>query len=159
MIGDPEFDVITVENETGRARVPVKPLRDIAQLTIEGEKREISEVIIVLVDGQTMLDINRRVFEHDWETDVVTLVYNEDPDDAPKTSPIDCEAYVCIDVAERQADELGVSTTNELLRLIVHAMLHACGWKDDTDEQREAMRLREDFFLEEYYSRRRTTVE
>jgi rRNA maturation RNase YbeY len=49
-------------------------------------------------------------------------------------------------VAEN-SQEFGVSTDNELARVMVHGVLHLCGYKDKSSEDQEKMRSREDYWI------------
>jgi probable rRNA maturation factor len=48
------------------------------------------------------------------------------------------DVYICPDVARRQARAHGVGVREEVARLVVHAMLHACGWTHPEGEERES---------------------
>jgi rRNA maturation RNase YbeY len=60
------------------------------------------------------------------------------------------EVYVNVDRARTQARRYGVSTANEVVRLVVHGTLHLAGYDDRRVRDREQMRAREDFYTERF---------
>jgi probable rRNA maturation factor len=57
---------------------------------------------------------------------------------------------ISADTARRQAREFGVSMRAECARLAIHGVLHLCGYDDRSENDRAAMRQREDRYLRQY---------
>lgn len=57
------------------------------------------------------------------------------------------EIYISAETAEKQANEYGVSLTNELMRLTAHGALHLCGYDDGTEADKEAMHKLENKYI------------
>jgi rRNA maturation RNase YbeY len=55
--------------------------------------------------------------------------------------------YISIDTVKQNAQEYQVSFTHELMRVMVHGVLHLCGYGDKTEEQQKQMRAAEDKYL------------
>jgi rRNA maturation RNase YbeY len=100
---------------------------------------QLQSLHIVFMDDESLLQINREHLNHDYYTDVITFPY--------QAKPVDAEIYISADRVFDNAQTYGVSSEEELLRVIVHGVLHSCGWTDDTEEARALMRLREDACL------------
>ncbi len=105
------------------------------------------ESLSVVLGGHTLVhEINREWLGHDYETDVVSFVLDED---ARARGGLDGEVYVDLDTAEERAPEFGATTETEALRYVAHGVLHLAGHDDATDDQRAAMRALEDRYLAE----------
>jgi probable rRNA maturation factor len=69
-------------------------------------------------------------------TDILTFPYCR--------SPIEGDIFISIDRVKDNAKDWGVSFENELHRVIIHGVLHLCGYLDETDEEETMMRKKED---------------
>ena len=123
-------------------------------------EQEDGDVHIILVDNETIEEMNESYLGHEGPTDVISfrLVDEEeegggeefitpgDEDEAESEEfpfPVG-EVYVSLQMAGIQARDYDVSLTDEVSRLALHGVLHVAGWLDDSDEQRAAMARRED---------------
>lgn len=125
-------------------RVPEERIRTVAAAVEKGEDVRWNEVNIVLVDHARLRELNRVWLEHDDETDVLSFLLNEE---AARRDAIDGEVYVDVETAKERAPEFGTTTEDEVLRYVVHGLLHLCGHDDASDDEREAMRRLEDRYL------------
>jgi rRNA maturation RNase YbeY len=119
-------------------------VRAVVAAVCEGEGVQVESLGIVLGDHTLVHDLNREWLNHDYETDVVSFVLDEE---AQAAGRIDGEVYVDLDTAAERAPEFGVTMAQEALRYVAHGVLHLCGHDDATDEQRAAMRALEDRYL------------
>lgn len=60
---------------------------------------------------------------------------------------INGEMYISINTVKLNANEYNVHFDIELLRVIIHGLLHLCGYKDDTEKQMKKMRKKETFYI------------
>jgi rRNA maturation RNase YbeY len=60
------------------------------------------------------------------------------------------EVYISVDRVKENAKTLGVTFTNEMLRVLFHGALHLCGYKDKRKPDILAMRAKEDAYLKRY---------
>lgn len=98
-------------------------------------------ISIVLCSDDALLDMNRQFLDHHDLTDVITFPMS-DQDDV-----LEGEIYISVDRVRDNAASLGESADRELLRVIVHGLLHLCGYGDATHEEKMRMRSREDAHL------------
>lgn len=110
----------------------------------EGEGVHIASLSVVLADRETVWTINRDWLQHDYPTDVVSFVLDEE---AQARGEIDGEIYVDLDMAAERAGEFGATPEHEALRYVVHGLLHLIGYDDATEMERAAMRELEDRYL------------
>ncbi|MFT6808787.1 MAG: putative rRNA maturation factor [Saprospiraceae bacterium] len=108
--------------------------------TIEEEAKELASLNVIFCSDEFLLKINQEHLNHDYYTDIITFDYN--------TEEIEGELYISIERVRENAISLGVSFEHELHRVIIHGVLHLCGYGDKTDEEEKTMRSKEDFYLE-----------
>ena len=117
-----------------------------------------SEVSVIFVDNDRMQELNRDYRGLDRPTDV--LSFECDNLDDGFAIPLSDEApyelgdiVIAPDVAEQQAPRYGLSFADEISLLIVHGILHLCGWDHMDDMEAQAMEARETAILSEFYGR------
>lgn len=133
-------------------------VEELAAFVINEESRpESTEVSISFVTNKEIHRLNREFRNIDRPTDVLSFECdNLDDDFAPavENEPYELgDIVIAPDVAERQAEEFGTSFHDELCLLIVHGLLHLCGWDHLEDDEAEAMEARERELLEAYLGR------
>ena len=138
-------DGLEVHHVHETRRLDGETVRAVVQAVCAGEGVEIASVGIVLGDHALVHDLNREWLGHDYETDVVSFVLDED---AQARGVLDGEVYVDLDTAAERAPEFGVTPEHEALRYVAHGVLHLAGHDDATDAQRAAMRTLEDRALD-----------
>ncbi len=122
-----------------------KRLERAAEAVLRSELGAAPPVSLVLLDDAAMARLNQTWLGHDGPTDVLTfpLRADGDPDEVPLG-----EIAVSLETAAAQAaDHPGWSLADELELLLVHGLLHLCGWDDGEAEERKAMQQREDELL------------
>ncbi len=96
---------------------------------------------IALVDDAAIHELNRKYLGHDYPTDVLSFVLEEEP------GRLEGEVIVSAETAAGSAAEWGWPADDELLLYVVHGTLHLVGHDDTNDEQRGAMRAAERQYL------------
>jgi probable rRNA maturation factor len=109
----------------------------------KSHSREIQQINFVLVSDDELLDINVSSLNHDYYTDIITFDYSEG-------RKIDAEIYISTDRVMSNAKEFNSTFEDELLRVVVHGLLHIIGFKDFTIEQKSEMRHQENTLIHEY---------
>ncbi len=99
------------------------------------------EISIVLCSDAYLLDINRQYLNHDTFTDIVTF------DNAERQGVIAGDIFISIDRVIENAAKFGVSEQDELHRVIIHGVLHLCGYGDKKKTEKAAMTAKEDLYL------------
>ncbi len=109
------------------------------------EQREIGEVTYLFGNDDYVLSANRQYLNHDYLTDILTFDYSEG-------GVLQGDIIISIDRVKDNAKQFGVSMENELLRVIIHGILHLCGYKDKTKKEAAVMRSKEESCLQKYYN-------
>ena len=110
------------------------------QSIIEQEGYIEGELNFLFCDDDHLHKLNVEFLNHDTLTDIITFDYN-----------VGRQIYsdICISIDRVQDNALiyKVSSINELSRVMAHGVLHLCGYKDSTIEEKEEMRSKEDLYL------------
>lgn len=122
---------ITVTSPAGRLPVAGAKLEALAQFALRSEKVKQAELSITFVAPRAMAVLNKRHLNHSGPTDVITFALADDPSGITRA-----DIYICTDVARTQAREHGVGVREEVQRLVVHGVLHTCGYDHPTDASR-----------------------
>ncbi len=122
-------------------------------LVARDEKVTIKEVVVIFCDDAYVRKLNREHLHHDYETDVITFDWSEIP------GTLHGDIYISIDRVKENATTYGVTFPHELLRVIVHGVLHLIGYNDLSKEEKVVMRQREDRALAMEDARRWLSLE
>ena len=111
------------------------------QTVILSEGKKTGEVSVIFCSDDYLLKINRQYLQHDYYTDIITFDYTEG-------ETLGGDLFISVDTVRANADEYRQSFEQELRRVMVHGVLHLCGYDDATDEEQAVMRRMEDKYLE-----------
>lgn len=100
-----------------------------------------ASVSIAIVDDPTIHELNRRFLDHDYPTDVLSFVLEDDG------RHLHGELVASADTAARNAADYGWSAAEELLLYLVHGALHLVGYRDSQPAEIVAMRQAESIHL------------
>ena len=107
---------------------------------IASEKRNESEINYVFCDDTYLHKLNVEFLNHDTLTDIISFDYT-----VGKT--IQGDIFISIERVAENAEKFKVPFQSELSRVLVHGILHYCGYKDKTDSEKKEMRDMENFYL------------
>ena len=97
----------------------------------------VGDINYIFVDDETILDINRRFIGHDYYTDHIGFDYSQG-------NALSGDIYISLDTVRTNAEQFGATQDEELHRIIIHGLLHLCGLRDKTPEERAEMQKAED---------------
>lgn len=124
----------------GRAAMPDLNYRQIIrwiEAVAESYDRHIGDINYIFVDDAYILEINRRFLEHDYYTDIITFDYT-------LGRILSGDLYISLDTVDTNAVLVGSTYKEELLRVVIHGILHLCGINDKGPGEREQMEAAED---------------
>lgn len=105
----------------------------------------VGELYYYFCSDEALLDINQRRLGHDFYTDIVTFPLTDSGD------VISSEFCISLDRIAENSLNFGRSFESELLRVIIHGVLHLIGYDDHKDEERSRMREKEEECLRQFY--------
>lgn len=107
---------------------------------ISKEDCQLGDLSYVFCSDDFLYDMNKEYLQHDTLTDIITFDYRVG-------NLINGEVYISTDRVKENAQDFGVSFEEELHRVIIHGVLHICGYGDLTEEEEAQMRTKEDWAL------------
>ena len=107
---------------------------------IVSKGKSIDKLFFYFVSETKMQQVNSNHLNHDFVTDVITFDYSDD-------KVIRAEAFICPSEVLKNAKRYKQHAENEVVRVILHALLHVLGYDDKTKNSRQEMRKQEDSFL------------
>ncbi len=113
-----------------------------ADRVLELVDRREAELSLVLVDDEQMARLNAEWRGSEGPTDVLSFSLAEG-DHAEHRGPMLGDVVIGVEVAKRQAREIGHSLADELLRLLVHGVLHLLGHDHEQEDEARVMQAEE----------------
>lgn len=113
---------------------------------IQNENCFTGKISYIFCSDDYLLNVNKQYLNHDYYTDIITFDYVKD-------DLISGDMFISADRIQDNAKTFGVCFENELLRVMIHGIMHLVGYDDLTDEQEAEIHKMEDFYLDLYYNR------
>ena len=113
--------------------------------TITTENFKEGDINYIFCDDKYLLEINQKYLNHDTLTDIISFDYSVG-------KILHGDIFISIPRVVENASKYKVSLTQELLRVIIHGILHYCGYKDKEENDKDIMRSKEDFYIAQYSS-------
>lgn len=105
------------------------------------ENKKLGDITLIFCSDDYLLKVNQEYLEHDYYTDIITFDYSED-------DFLSGDLFISFDRVKENAGINNVSFFNELNRVVVHGVLHLCGYKDKSEEEEKLMREKENEMLD-----------
>lgn len=104
---------------------------------VTSHDRELGDLAYIFCSDEKILEVNNEYLQHDYYTDIITFDYTEE-------NTISGDMFISLDTVRTNSELFNTNYDEELLRVIVHGVLHLCGYADATDEEESKMRELED---------------
>jgi len=114
---------------------------------IAKEKKNLNNLNYIFCNDNALLEINRKYLNHNFYTDVISF------DLSSSRKEILADVYISVDRIRENAKSFKTTLKEELHRVMLHGLLHLCGYNDKTEVQRQLIRKKEDFYLNLYFAR------
>ena len=108
--------------------------------TIVSENCKVGEINYIFCDDAYLHKLNVEFLEHDTLTDIISF-------DQSVGKELHGDIYISIERVADNAKDYNVDVSEELHRVMIHGVLHYCGFKDKTDEDAKLMREKENHYL------------
>jgi probable rRNA maturation factor len=116
----------------------VQVTRWIAALATD-EQLPLVGINYIFCSDEYLLDMNRTHLQHDYYTDIITFQLTE--------QALHGDLFISTDRVADNAQTLGVTFEQELLRVMIHGVLHLAGYGDKTPEEADLMRAKENEWI------------
>jgi probable rRNA maturation factor len=111
------------------------------------EKVRVASLLFVFCDDLRVLEMNQEFLGHNYYTDILTFNL------AAATRIVQGEIYISLDRVKDNARALNQYCYVELHRVIFHGVLHLCGYRDKSPQEKREMRAKENSYLSAYFKR------
>jgi len=117
-------------------------LADWVSNVIISEGYKLEEINYIFCDDDYLFKLNVEFLNHDTLTDIISFDYSIG-------KIIQGDIFISVERVRDNASDFKVSFLDELHRVMVHGVLHYCGYKDKTLEDESMMRAKENHYLKQ----------
>ena len=107
----------------------------ISRVILSENKKE-GDINYIFCDDEYILEINKQYLDHDYYTDIISFDYSVG-------NELNGDIFVSIERVKENATDFNTTFDDELKRVIIHGILHYCGYKDKSEEDELIMREKE----------------
>ena len=104
---------------------------------VSRETLVLGEVNIIFTSDKKLLSINKKHLKHNAYTDIITFDYCVG-------NLVFADLFISVDMLRFNAEKYSKDFFDELCRVVVHGVLHACGYRDKSDLEKSVMKKKED---------------
>ncbi|WKN33125.1 rRNA maturation RNase YbeY [Porifericola rhodea] len=113
-------------------------------ITTNQANLKVDNLNFVFCSDAYLLEINKSYLHHDYYTDIITF-------DNSESSALEGDIFISIERVRENAQLQQTTFKRELLRVIIHGVLHLIGYDDKDDNSKITMRMMEDKYLDLYF--------
>ncbi|MBL0014665.1 MAG: rRNA maturation RNase YbeY [Flavobacterium sp.] len=106
-------------------------------LVIQSEGKKEGDINYIFCDDDFLVEINLQYLNHNTLTDIISFDYSVG-------NELHGDIFISVQRVRENATDFEVSFEDELKRVMVHGVLHYCGYKDKSAKDEKEMRLKED---------------
>jgi len=110
------------------------------EFCIHHENKELGEIAYVFCTDEYLLNKNLKYLKHNTLTDIISFDYSLD-------RLISGDIFISVERVTENASDLNVVFSAELQRIMIHGVLHFCGYRDKKEEDKTIMTSKEDYYL------------
>ncbi len=107
---------------------------------VKNEGKKIGDITYIFCTDDYLLQMNLQYLQHNTYTDVITFDYTEG-------KRVSGDIFISYDRITDNSKELGTTLENELHRVMIHGIMHLCGYVDKQTEERANMTVKENQYL------------
>lgn len=115
-------------------------LSDWIQFTLDSEGKELGELNYIFCDDNYLHDLNVKTLSHNTLTDIISFDYTQG-------LLVSGDVFISYERVLDNANDFDLKFKDELHRVMIHGVLHYCGYKDKLDDEKQVMREKEDYYL------------
>ncbi|MUP45125.1 rRNA maturation RNase YbeY [Gramella sp. BOM4] len=118
--------------------------RNWVERVIESEDKYQGDINFIFCDDEYLHEINVQYLSHDTYTDIISF-------DNSIGTTLHGDIFISTERVAENASEFGTDFDKELKRVMIHGVLHFCGYKDKTESEKELMRRKEEEKMELFH--------
>jgi len=132
--------MITISNENDFVLTDNQSVIKWIEFVIHQENKELGEIEYIFCEDDFLLELNIKTLNHNTLTDIISFDYTIQ-------DIISGDIYISTERVDDNARYFKASFIDELHRVMIHGIMHYCGYKDDSQEEKKIMRSKEDYYL------------
>ena len=114
-----------------------RPIKSWLNAIIKQEGQKTGEINMVFYNDEQLLTLNKEYLNHDTFTDIITFDYSEE-------SFLHGDICISIERVKENAHTFNCTFEEELRRVMVHGVLHLCGYKDKKSTDKHVIKQKEE---------------
>lgn len=118
----------------------------IAAVAASYDGRKVGNLNYIFCNDDRILEVNKEFLGHDYFTDIITFDYSE-------PGVVSGDMYISVDTVLTNSEKFHTLYEKELLRVIIHGVLHLCGINDKGRGERAVMEAAEERALDMWYKK------
>ena len=118
----------------------------IAAVAASYEGRKVGNLNYIFCNDDRILEVNKEFLGHDYFTDIITFDYSE-------PGVVSGDMYISLETVLTNSEKFHTLYDKELLRVIIHGVLHLCGINDKGRGERAVMEAAEERALDMWYKK------
>ena len=118
----------------------------IAAVAATYDGRKVGNLNYIFCNDDRILEVNKEFLGHDYYTDIITFDYSE-------PGKVSGDMFISIETVETNSFKFHSSYDKELMRVIIHGVLHLCGINDKGPGERAVMEAAEEKALDMWYKK------
>lgn len=142
-----KFEII---NETSENISELEEIKKLVEFALKYQEINNAIFNIIIVDNDTIQEINKEYRNIDKVTDVISFALEDDKSFIETDYRVLGDIYICLNKAQSQAIEYGHSFLRELSFLTIHGLLHLLGYDHMIKEEEVVMFKLQEMILDEY---------
>lgn len=128
-------------NDNKNFKVDKETLKQLIQKILFDTNKNFEKIYINFIDSSHTFELNKFYLKHDTNTDVLTFSYSD-------SEPFSADIFISYEMAFYNSKKYKVGFESEILRLIIHSILHILGHKDKSAKQKQLIHKMEDKLLD-----------
>lgn len=128
--------IIRIDYLTDFRLQPIDNYKQWVKRVLDADKFLLGELQYVFVDDAYLYEINKKYLSHNTYTDIITFDYST-------AKVLSGDIFISVERVKENAISYTTSFDEELLRVMIHGVLHLMGYKDSTVSEKETMRKKE----------------
>lgn len=116
-------------------------IKNISGIVSKEEEIKFGSLNFIFCRDEFIRDYNKEYLKHDYETDIITF-HDRDEDGLTEG-----EMLISIETVRDNSKRFKVSFENELMRVVIHGLMHLCGYNDKSAKEKRIIREKENHYL------------
>jgi len=114
-----------------------RPIKNWLANVAQQENMKLGDINIIFMNDEQLLEFNKQYLNHHTLTDIITFDYGE-------KDILHGDICISVERVKENAKKFNCTFDEELRRVMVHGLLHLCGYKDKKNEEKQTMKIKEE---------------